>query len=242
MIENNHNYTKLPCPLVQGITHSGLQLASRSVAADGHLLMLDMPPHWLDQVQLGAVRRQIEEPDASRLQSTQLLLDLPPVMGGVVVQHDRTWPASLVPRGHFSHRSGHLADLMPDELQHITPFERGATCGICQSRVLTQWSQSADHVYPSSFRRFVRHDSPHSLSRPGVANRQCRSKTRLVHVVQLDETFNRFPLQRFKVSKATLFSAWSLGSFCLWCTERTVRFHRKWRSLSLSLRYTGLML
>src|SRR5689334_3804492 len=116
MIENSHICTELPCPLVQGTIHSELQLLSGGIATDGHILMLYVPPHRLDQVQFGTIRRQVEQPDARRLQSTQLLPNVLAVMRGVVVQHHHTWPASLVPRRHLPQRSGHLAHLCPDEI------------------------------------------------------------------------------------------------------------------------------
>src|SRR2546426_3661208 len=228
-------------PFVQCRVHSLFQLLSRAVAANRHILMLDVPPHRLDQVQLRAVWRQVEQLDACRLQSPGLLLDLLAMMRRVVVQYHHTPLLPDKPLRHLSNRRAHVANLPPDEFQHRLPLEGGAACGILQPRVITVWSKGANGVHSPTFRRFVRHDSSHSFSGPGVSHRQRGSKARLVQVVQLDEIGTRCLLQRFKDPRAACACAWSCGSLCLCRRERNVRFHRNLRLFRRSLRYLGCM-
>src|SRR6266508_316159 len=225
--------------LVQSRFNSRLQLVSRLVAANGYLLMLDMPPQRLDQVQLRAVRWQVEQFDACCLQSTYLLPDLSTMMRRVVVQHHH---ASLLPNKalqHHSQRCGHAPNLCPDELQHVSSLERGGAGGIRQSRLISEGSKSANDIASPALRSFIRHDGSHSYSGPGVTHGQSGSKACLVQVVQLDKVGDSFLLQRFKASKPAAASAWSCGSFCLCLSERKVRFQRNLRLLSCSLRYLG---
>src|SRR5438045_5374608 len=133
--------SKSTCSLVQSRVqrrvHSRLQVVSRAVAANGHVLMLDVPPHRLDQVQLRAVWRQVEQLDARCLQSTRVLLYLLAMMRGVVVQYHHAPLLSLKALRHLSHRSAHVANLFPDELKYVPSLERGAACGISQPRIVT---------------------------------------------------------------------------------------------------------
>src|SRR3982751_778605 len=111
--------SKSSCSLVQCRVHSPLQLVSCAVATNGHVLMLDVPPHRLDQVQLRAVWRQVEQLDARCLQSTRVLLYLLAVMRGVDVQHHHAPPRTLKALRHLAHRSAHAANLFPDELKYV---------------------------------------------------------------------------------------------------------------------------
>jgi hypothetical protein len=157
---------------VQSSIHSSLQLVSRLVAANGHLLVLDVPPKWLNKVQLRTVRGQVEQLDSCCLQSSCLLPDHSPMMRGIVVQHHYT---SLLPDEalwHHSNRRAHAANLSPDELQHVCSLERGSASSIYQPPVRTKGGKSTNSVYSPTLRSFIGHDSAHSFSGPGVTHRQ----------------------------------------------------------------------
>src|SRR5438045_9758404 len=89
--------SKSTCSLVQSRVqsrvHSRLQLVSRAVAANGHVLMLDVPPHRLDQVQLRAVWRQVEQLEARCRPSTRELLYRLARMSGATVQYPHAPPS-----------------------------------------------------------------------------------------------------------------------------------------------------
>jgi hypothetical protein len=130
-----------------------------------HSVVLDVPPAWLDLVELGRVRRQEEEVQAPHFEGLQAPLDALGFVDGVVVEHD-------------PHRR--LCEAGRQALQEVDEDLRGELVVGRVPREGLAGEVGANSVDPAALGRLVFNELPLPDEPPRVADRQGRSEAALV--------------------------------------------------------------